>query len=367
MTTTRGNVLAVVGAQYGSEGKGVIVNHIANDYDVHVRVGGPNAGHSFYHQQKLYKMQVIPCGWTNPNAILVLGRGMVVDPHQLIEELEEIEKAAPDILLRLRIDPLAGLLHDGHHDAEGGIHGEIHQRIGSTGHGVGAARRDRLDRDPSRTSLFGEVAADYVASHGRWNLSDFLWSDTPGMLNSFIDEGTNVLLEGTQGSGLSLIHGPWPYVTSADTNAAQMAADVGLAPRLVNRTMLVARTFPIRVAGNSGPLENEMTWDEMSERMGRPVLEQTTVTKKVRRVGAWDNELFARACTLNRPTSVALTFADYLDSSIAGTTDWAQLMASPEILKYARNAAAIAGAPLTHISTGGDFWSVADNPVHFVP
>src|SRR5690606_3570968 len=90
----RGHVLAVVGAQYGSEGKGVIVNHIANRYQVHVRVGGPNAGHSFVHKGRVWKMQVIPCGWTNPDAILVLGRGMLVNPETLALELRELGRAA---------------------------------------------------------------------------------------------------------------------------------------------------------------------------------------------------------------------------------------------------------------------------------
>ena len=77
MRKVKGHILAVVGAQYGSEGKGVIVNYLANRYHVHVRTGGPNAGHSFIHKGRIWKMQVIPCGWTNPEAILVLGRGML--------------------------------------------------------------------------------------------------------------------------------------------------------------------------------------------------------------------------------------------------------------------------------------------------
>ena len=357
----QGDVLAVVGAQYGSEGKGVIVNHIANNYDIHVRVGGPNAGHSFYHKNKLYKMQVIPCGWTNPNASLVLGRGMVVDPHQLIEELESIEKVDPTILLRLKIDAKAGVLLKHHHESEGGIHGELHQRIGSTGHGVGSARRDRLNRDTAQTCLFEHIAHQYGATHGRWTLANFLAHDTPEFISGRVRMGVNALLEGTQGSGLSLIHGPWPYVTSADTNAAQLAADIGLSPRLVNRVMLVARTFPIRVAGNSGPLSNELTWDEMSRRMGEKVEERTTVTKKVRRIGEWDDALFQNAVTLNGPTSIALTFADYLDPSLAGVTDATAITLSESVMALMLRIRRMSmGAPIVYVGTGGPQWSVAD-------
>lgn len=360
-----GNVLAVVGAQYGSEGKGVIVNHIANEYDVHVRVGGPNAGHSFYHQNVLYKMQVIPCGWTNPNAMLLLGRGMLVDGKHLVHELEMIEKVDPSVLLRLRIDARAGVLDDRHRNIEGGVDGEIHRRIGSTGEGVGAARVARINRDTSATGLFRDVAHDYVASHGRWKLSDFMLDDSPGWLRGRIESGQHVLLEGTQGSGLSLIHGPWPFCTSADTNAGQFAADLGIPPRYINRTMLVARTHPIRVAGNSGPLRNELTWAEMSERLGRTLEERTTVTRKVRRIGEWDDELFAEAVKLNAPTSVAVTFTDYLDPEVEGETDFASL--TPRVNRFLAHVAAIASAPISFAGTGGDQWAVARNRMVYTP
>lgn len=356
----RGDVLAVVGAQYGSEGKGVVVNAIADNYDVHVRVGGPNAGHSFYHKDVLYKMQVIPCGWTNPNATLVLGRGMLVDGRHLVHELETLEKVDPSILMRLKVDAFATVLDDRHRAVEGGVDGEIHKRIGSTGEGVGAARVARVNRDTQATSLFGTVANDYVASHGRWTLADFLIKDTPGYLRGMIDRGVNVLLEGTQGSALSLIHGPWPYVTSADTNAGQFSADTGIPPRFINRTMLVARTFPIRVAGNSGPLNDEQTWEQMSVRMGRAIEERTTVTRKVRRIGLWDDQLFLNAVALNAPTSIALMFADYIDPTIEGESDWKGLHSSQPVKAFINHVESLAeGVPVGFVGTGGPRWSVA--------
>lgn len=358
----RGDVLAVVGAQYGSEGKGVIVNHIANQYEIHVRVGGPNAGHSFYHNDVLYKMQVVPCGWTNKNALLLLGRGMLVDGKHLLHEIEMVEKVDPSILLRLRVDSRAGVLDDRHRNIEGGVDGEIHKRIGSTGEGVGAARVARINRDTVATSLFRDVADQYVASHGRWSLRDFLVDDTPGMLRERIEEGSNVLLEGTQGSALSLIHGPWPYCTSADTNAGQFSADLGIPPRYINRTLLVARTFPIRVAGNSGPLKGELSWEEMSRRLGQSVEERTTVTRKVRRIGEWDDDLFSEAVKLNAPTSVAVTFADYVDPTLAGETSWHAVQSNQTVSQFLRHVSAQAGAPIAYVGTGGPRWSVVENP-----
>jgi adenylosuccinate synthase len=166
------------------------------------------------------------------------------------------------------------------------------------------------------------------------------------------------LLEGTQGSGLSLIHGPWPYVTSADTNAAQMAADVGLPPRMITKTLLVARTYPIRVAGNSGPMYQEISWDVISERMGRKITEQTTVTKKTRRVGEWDEYLFVKSCQLNAPTSVALTFVDYLSPADEGVEDFPSL--SRDAKRMVHYVESLARAPVSLIGTGGNPWRVID-------
>lgn len=294
------------------EGKGAIVSHLANDYDVHIRVGGPNAGHTIFYKGEKFKMQIVPCGWVNPKAVLIIGRGAIINIELLISEIKMLEKHFPRIRERIYIDRYAGVLSPDFVQEEGHTSGELHQRIGSTGEGVGAARMARIQRDPSRFKRVCDVADDY-------GITDML-ADTVSMINILNKDGYNVLLEGTQGCGLSLIHGPWPYVTSADTNAAQLAADVGISPRLVNKILLVARTFPIRVAGNSGPLYGELTWEEMSAKMGRPVVEHTTVTKKVRRIGSWDPVLMNQAVTINCPTSIAITFMDYFSPQDEGKT-----------------------------------------------
>lgn len=298
------HVLAIVGAQYGSEGKGAIVSKIATRYGIHVRTGGPNAGHTIYHKGHKFVHQVIPCGWTNPNAILVVGRGMLLDVEQFERELSIIREFDPTIDDRLFIDKDCGILSRDFHNTEGGVDGALHRRIGSTGEGVGAARIARIHRDSESFTLAG--------NSGIASIQKFLVSNTPALFRERLNAGEHILLEGTQGSGLSLIHGPWPYVTSADTNAAQLAADAGIPPQYV-KTLLVARTMPIRVAGTSGPLEMETTWEQLSQQLGRNVQEVTTVTKKVRRIGYWDSKLVKNACTLNAPIGIALTFMDYLD------------------------------------------------------
>lgn len=305
----KGSVAVVVGAQYGSEGKGAIVHHIADKYNVHVRVGSPNAGHTFYWNGEKHVQRSIPCGWTNPEALIIIGRGALINMDQLMAELTTIEGYYPDFRQRLRIDSTAGVLSKRFHQQEGGVDGEMHKRIGSTGEGVGPARMARLERNPDTFQFFRDVVEEY-------GLKDCMVDDTPHLLHTLHGAGAKILIEGTQGSALSLLHSYWPYCTSTDTNAAQMLADVGIAPALLDEVILVARTYPIRVAGNSGPMRNEISWEELSERIGKKVSERTTVTKKVRRIAEWDRTLFNTACMLNKPTKLALTFADYVDPDL---------------------------------------------------
>lgn len=321
---------ALVGGQYGSEGKGAIARHVADRYSVHVRVGSPNAGHTIYWKGAKHVMQSIPCGWINPEAKIVIGRGALLNMRLLMNELVHILQYYPDFLQRLYIDSCAGILDERFHEQEGGINGEMHRRIGSTGEGVGPARIARLERDPEKFRLFGDVCDDY-------SLSECCVNDTPGLIAGWQDAGEDVLIEGTQGSGLSLLHSNWPYCTSIDTNAAGMISEVGVAPSRLTDVLMVCRTFPIRVAGNSGPMEGETTWDEISERVGHPVVERTTVTKKIRRVAEWDDDLFATSCLYNAPTEIALTFCDYVDPDVYGKVDAGEVMASETVYGFLRD------------------------------
>src|SRR3990167_1104625 len=134
------DILAVIGAQYGSEGKGNIVAHVAKDYDTHVRVGGPNAGHSFYRKGRLWKMQTIPCGWVNPLATLILGRGALISVEQLAKEWAVIVSVDSSITERLKIDRLAGIVLEDHRREAGGGPRGGGQRGGGPGGGGGGGR-----------------------------------------------------------------------------------------------------------------------------------------------------------------------------------------------------------------------------------
>lgn len=370
-----GDVLAVIGAQYGSEGKGNFVAKIAKDYGVHVRVGGANAGHSFKRHGETYKMQSIPCGWVNPEANLVIGAGALVSVEQLATEWRMLKAAGVNVTSRMKIDVKAGILSPWHHAKSGGIEGADHKSYGSTGEGVGIARASRImDRKIGVTRAegtsggplggfyrAGELPMDQVPEDFRAAWKKMLFDDTASYLRYEQSYGTDILLEGTQGSALSLIHGPWPYVSNHDCNAAQIAADCGLPPRLVNRCLLVMRTMPIRVAGNSGPMKDEVSWGEVSERVGKKVTEQTTVTKKTRRVGEWDERLVLNAVSLNAPTSIAISFLDYLNPADEGVVEPTALSEkSWRFIDYVRG---ITDTPVMMVGTGGkEDWSVIKLP-----
>ena len=323
----RGKLTVLVGGQYGSEGKGAIARHVANEYNVHVRVGSPNAGHTIWWSGEKHVMQSIPCGWVNPDAKIIIGRGALLNMKQFMKELVHILTYYPDFMQRLYIDENAGILDEKYHEEEGGTHGEMHQKIGSTGEGVGVARIARIKRD-GNFKLFKDVAEEY-------GLQACMITNTPSMLATLQDGGFNILIEGTQGSGLSLLHSHYPYCTSVDTNAAGIIAEVGVAPSRVTDVLMVVRTYPIRVAGNSGYMKNEISWEELNKRMGVTIEpEHTTVTKKIRRIAEWDDDLFNQSMILNAPTEIALTFADYIDSSITNTKDITILLKSEKIKAF---------------------------------
>lgn len=392
-------VTALVGAQFGSEGKGLIAEKLANRFDLHVRTGAPNAGHTYYvdamcnhrdvgewgehyandsgvpthhscprcgdlfpnigdddlWQTMEYRQKVVarsvPCGAANRNARLFIGPGGLIDLDLLIDEVIELDGLGLDVSSRLMVDRKAMIIDPlRHHHFEGGVRGNAHAMIGSTGEGVGPARMAKIARGTFNMSGSGpawgkidQVAAaqERLLSHG------IVVGDVARTLNTMYDRGASILLEGTQGSGLSLVHGPWPYVTSSDTNAAQLAVDAGLAPRLIENVILVARTYPIRVAGNSGPLPKETSWEEI----GQPE-ERTTVTKKVRRVGYWTDDLVRRAIMFNRPSEIALTFGDYLHADVSGCTEWEHL---PRMFReYISEIEVHLGVGITMIGTGPD-------------
>lgn len=342
----RGHAVALIGAQFGSEGKGLVAAAMANDFDCHVRTGGANAGHTFYHDEQKFVARSIPVGWINPDANIYIGPGAVIDLNVLRDELAAIEDAGYKIADRIMVDARAVIISHSQHLAEGGVKGKAHAEIGSTGEGVGLARMAKINRDilintdvaPYRCVRVSDEEAAF-ASLG------IEIGDVAAELHRNLRLGSKVLLEGTQGSGLSLTLGPWPHVTSADTNAAQFASDAGISPSDVSHSVLVARTYPIRVAGPSGPLFGETSFEEIGVEE-----EITTVTKKVRRVGQWNPEQVRYSCNANYPANVVVTFIDYLWPEAKNITNWRALPTAA--IEWIEQQEDLIKAPIVAVGTG---------------
>ena len=292
----------VVGGQFGSEGKGkVVALELARRRTPWVtRCGGPNSGHTVDVDGQSLILRQIPAGADHPNATLLVSAGCVIDEAVLVAETKQLDLVRD----RLIIDPRAVLLAPEDRGAEASIVAEI----ASTGSGNGAALVRRMSRRP-HVRLAGH--SDCLREVSR------LESVAP-LLHKHLDAGGDLVVEGTQGFGLSLLHGPfYPHVTSRDTTASGAAAEVGLSPRDVSDVILVIRTFPIRVGGPSGPLPDEISWELVRELSGAPetIPEYTSVTKRLRRVARFDADLVAQAVRYNRPTSLAVMGLDRLDHS----------------------------------------------------
>jgi adenylosuccinate synthase len=296
----------VVGGQYGGEGKGKISALITQQegIDVCIRCGGPNSGHSFVTEDgRTVLLRQLPTGSIRPQTRLLIPAGALIDLEVLKYELDWMGLDGR----RVGIDRNAMIIQTCDKERESQL--QLRERISSTLCGVGSAVARRAMRGGD-VKLAGQFARDLP-----W-LADMI-TDVGEEANNAIDRGKKVLVEGTQGFGLSLYHSEsYPKATSRDTTASAFLSEVGLSPRLVSEIVLVLRSFPIRVAGEqAGPLKDEITWETLRAESGcpHPVQEMTTVSKKVRRIGRFDWDLAKRAAVVNRPSKIAVNGLDYLD------------------------------------------------------
>lgn len=339
----------IVGGQYGSEGKGHIASYLAREYDVLVRVGGPNAGHKVFLNPGPYVHHQLPSGTLrNSAAKLIIAPGAVINPELLMAEIRDCKVDDQ----RLSIDPQTMIITEKDCKSEAGLQ----RRISSTGQGVGSATARRILDRGKRTRLAKDVRA----------LSPFI-RDTWELLEQTYNRGGRVLVEGTQGTGLSIFHGSYPYVTSRDTTVSGCLSEAGISPTRVGKTIMVCRTYPIRVqnpaGGTSGPLRQELDWEEIARRAEVPVTEiktneRTSTTNRERRVGAFDWVLLRKHSALNGPTDIAITFADYLNPANADARRYEQL--SPDTIRFIEEVERVGTAPVSLISTRFDFRSIID-------
>lgn len=297
-------VTIVVGGQYGSEGKGKVAHWLARLQRPRyaIRVGGPNSGHTVVEDGRRIVLRHLPTPILTDDVVGIVPAGAYLDSSILMREVKETGLTKD----RLLIHPAAVVLDDtmrADERAAGLLEG-----IASTGQGVGGAVAQRAMRRSSIT-FAGTIEC----------LREFVRPDLDHVLAVALEDGERVMIEGTQGFGLSILHGGhYPYSTSRDTTAAGALSEAGLSPRHVDCVALVLRSFPIRVHGNSGPLPLETTWESITRSSGANVnlTEFTTVTGRPRRVAEFHDEVVLRALRANCPNMLFLNHIDYFDYSI---------------------------------------------------
>lgn len=325
----------VVGGFFGDEGKGKIISYLAikDNPKVIVRGGaGPNAGHTIRDGDKVYKVRMLPSGFLNKTAKVMIGPGVVINPEVLLKEIDDFGASG-----RAFIDNNCGIIEEKHLNSDS--KGELKEKIGSTGSGTGPANADRAMRILKMAKEVGSLSSLLV--------------DVADEVNSAIEAKENVLVEGTQGTFLSLWHGTYPFVTSKDVTASGICADIGLGPKNVDEVIVVFKSYVTRVG--TGPLANELSLEE-AEKKGWS--EFGTVTGRQRRAADFDFDLARRAIMLNSATQISITKLDVLFPECAGKTSYDEI--SSEAKAFIENIEEKLNTPVTIIGTGPAINDVID-------
>jgi adenylosuccinate synthase len=325
----------VVDGFFGDCGKGKIVSYlaVADDVSVCVRGGvGPNAGHTVVRDGATYKLRMVPCGFVNPVARLLIGPGVTVNPEVLLHEVEQLGVGE-----RLGLDPQCAIIEQRHIEAD--RVGHLAEKIGTTGTGTGPCNADRALR-------IAKMARDLP------ELKGFI-ADVPAEINEALDFGEPIIIEGTQGTYISLYHGTYPYVTSKDVCASAICSDVGVGPTRVDEVTLVLKSYVTRVG--AGYLDGELSAEEAKE---QGMDEYGTVTGRQRRAAPFNFGLARRAAMLNGATQIALTKLDVLYKECKGAKDFREL--GPEAIAFVEKIEEEVGVPVTLIGTGPDLNEIID-------
>jgi adenylosuccinate synthase len=303
-------VSVVVGGQFGSEGKGKTALEIVRrdpSTAAAIRVGGTNSGHTAIARNgRRYALRQLPAAAIDRSVKVVLPPGSYIDIAVFQEEVRRLEFGSD----RVVVSPMARVITTEHKSWESNAN--LDGAIGSTLSGTGGAVMSMTARGSPSFPLQSLQAEDVP------ELQRYL-GDTGTELRCLLEAGRRVVVEGTQGFGLSLLQGGfWPKATSRDTTAAAFLAESGLSPLDVDDVTLVIRCHPIRVAGDSGPLPGEITWERIATEAGitEDISEFTTVTARLRRVGRFDPHIVRRAIQANQPTRIVLNHLDYVDPEV---------------------------------------------------
>ena len=333
--------VVVVGAQWGDEGKGKIVDWLCEQADVVVRFqGGHNAGHTLVIGDKVYKLSLLPSGVVRPGKLGVIGNGVVLDPHALVSEVERLGEQGVAITRdNLRVAENATLILSLHRELDAlRESGNAGTKIGTTKRGIGPAYEDKAGRRAIRLMDLADLASlpekierllvHHNALRRGFGLGEFdpgaifeeLASVAPKVL-PYMDAvwrlldgerraGKRILFEGAQGALLDVDHGTYPFVTSSNTVAGQAATGSGLGPGAVGYVLGIAKAYTTRVG--EGPFPTEL-FDETGELIGRKGKEFGVVTGRKRRCGWFDATLVRQTVRTSGIDGIALTKLDILD------------------------------------------------------
>jgi adenylosuccinate synthase len=333
--------LIVLGAQWGDEGKGKMVDLFSDRFDIVARYqGGHNAGHTVFIGEKKYVLKLIPSGILRPGVRAVIGNGVVIDPAALVEEMGVLKAAGIEVESQLSISNRAHLIFPFHRLAERISEGRSDRvAIGTTSRGIGPCYEDKIGRrglriadlmDPASFDLiYDQLAADKATIAEAFHIPndlDFagvkkqyaefarqiapMVCDTAKLLNTAINEGKNLLFEGAQGTMLDVDHGTYPFVTSSSAAAGGACTGTGVAPTRIDGVIGVSKAYITRVG--AGPFPSEDT-GELGDQIRRAGNEYGSVTGRPRRCGWFDVPLLQYTAMVNGFDSLIVTKLDVLD------------------------------------------------------
>ena len=325
----------IVGGFFGDEGKGKIIAYLAKHYSptIAARGGvGPNAGHTFVVGGKKFKVRMLPSAAANSSTRLLIGPGVLINPQILLEEVRNFD--AGD---RVFVDSQCGVITNDHIEKDRTDYPKT--KIGTTGTGTGPANSERALRTL-------EIAKNLP------ELSEYI-EDTSYLLNHALDKNENVIIEGTQGTFLSLYYGDYPFVTSKDVTSSAICSDVGIGPKRVDNVLLVFKSYITRVG--QGPLKNEI---DVREARKRGWIEYGSVTGRQRRAAPFDIGLAKKSIRLNSATHLALTKLDVVFPNCAGVREYSKL--SADARTFVESIEQETALDVTMIGTGEELTDIID-------
>jgi adenylosuccinate synthase len=333
-------VQVIVGAQWGDEGKGKLVDMLSEHADIVARYqGGANAGHTVCIGDRQYVLHLIPSGMFHPHIICVIGNGVVIDPAALMDEIAQLQVAGVSITGRLLISHNAHLIMPYHKQLDVIREVQASNKIGTTGRGIGPSYIDKfmrtgirivdlLDRDVLArklkanlveknqilTKVYGETRIDVdalIAEYQEFDQRiDEYVTDTAFYLNSALREGKKIIAEGAQGALLDIDHGTYPYVTSSNPTSGGACTGLGIPPTAISSVVGVVKAYTTRVGNGPFPTEQDNTSGERLRSVGH---EFGATTGRPRRCGWFDAVAMKYSAMINGIDAIAITKLDVLD------------------------------------------------------